>query len=68
MDKGNAPKMTGKVLSVYDTSDKLAGPCRRYPDLFTATDKFQETAISTDRDHGFQFVADEAWIGPALSW
>ena len=68
MDKGNVPRMTGKVLSVYDRSDKIAGSCRRYPDLFTAADKFQEIAVSTGRDHGFQFSADKAWIGPALSW
>ena len=68
MDKGNVPKMTGKVLSVYDTSDAIAGPCRRYRDLFAATDEFEEIAISTGRDHGFQFVADGAWIRPALSW
>ncbi len=68
MDKGNVPKMTGRVLSVYDTSDKIAGPCRRHPGLFTATDEFEEIAVSTGRDHGFQFVADDAWLAPALSW
>lgn len=68
MATGTFPKMTGKVLSIYDTSDKIAGPCKSYTGLFGATDKFEEVAISTGRNHGFQFTADDAWIGPALSW
>ena len=68
MAKGNLPGMTGKVLSVYETSDTIAGPCKPYAGLRKRTEKFEEVAVSTGNDHGFQFSADKAWIYPALSW
>jgi hypothetical protein len=66
--KGDVPKMTGKVLSIYETTDTVAGSCKSYGDLVDRTETFEEVAISTGNDHGFQFGADQAWISPALSW
>ncbi|MGF1526237.1 MAG: hypothetical protein ACFCBW_05530 [Candidatus Competibacterales bacterium] len=68
MAEGNPPQMTGNVLSIYDTSDTIAGPCRPHPDLFQRASRFEEVAISTGLDHGFQFTVQEAWVAPALDW
>ena len=65
---GPAPKMSGRVLSIYDTSDQMAGPCRDFPALTEETVRFEERSVETGRGHGFQFSADEAWIAPARDW
>lgn len=65
---GPAPKMSGQVLSIYDTSDQIAGPCNDYPALTEETVRFEERAIETGKDHGFQFTADDTWIALARDW
>ncbi len=68
LGSGPSPKMSGQVLSIYDTSDQVAGPCNDYPALTEETVRFEERSVETGRGHGFQFAADEAWIAPARDW
>ena len=68
MSKGEFPAMTGRVLSIYDTSDQIASSCAPYKALTAKTHSFQEISISQGEGHGFQFSADPAWITPALNW
>jgi hypothetical protein len=68
MSEGGFPAMTGRVLSIYDTSDQVAGPCAPYKPLSAKTRSFEEISISLGEGHGFQFSANAAWITPALDW
>jgi hypothetical protein len=58
--------MAGRVLSSYDTSDEIAGPCAPYKPLMARTRAFEGVSISLGAGYGFQFSADPAWIAPAL--
>jgi hypothetical protein len=58
--------MTGRVLSIYDSSDQIAGPCAPYKPLTAKTSSFEEISISLGEGHGFQFSVNSAWITPAL--
>ena len=60
--------LTGKVLSIYDMTDKVAGPCPEQGAFVAGTAKYQQIAIDTGAGHGFQFTADERWVAPALAW
>ena len=68
MSKGRFPAMTGRVLSIYDTSDQIAGPCAAYKPLIENTRSFEEISTSLGEGHGFRFSANPAWITPALDW
>ena len=60
--------MTGRVLSIYDSSDQIAGPCAPYKPFTAKTSTFEEISISLGEGHGFQFSGNSAWITPALDW
>lgn len=63
-----APKLTGHVLSIYETSDSIAGPCPDEEALTASTTKFTQIRTDTGRDHGFLFSADPVWTSPAANW
>lgn len=61
-------RLTGRVLSVYESSDTLAGPC---VSLSTRPEKpasFGEMAISTGTSHGAFYRPLPAWVDPVLDW
>lgn len=68
MQKGNVPAMTGKVLSIHENSDTVSSACAQFADLSKQAAKFEEVTLETGKNHGFQFVAGDEWIGPALNW
>lgn len=61
-------RLTGRVLSVYETSDGLAGSCQRLASPPAQPESFEEIAISTGRSHGAFYAPDPAWVEPVLSW
>lgn len=61
------PALTGRVLSIYETTDTVAGACPEAAFSANAAE-YREIALSTDLDHGFQFVAHPDWVTPALAW
>lgn len=63
-----SPKLTGRVLSIYETSDTVAGACPKDSDLTLSTTKFEEIKTETGLDHGFLFRADPIWVEPARNW
>ncbi|MGF1502414.1 MAG: hypothetical protein ACFBSD_11415 [Paracoccaceae bacterium] len=68
MEAGAPPAMTGRVLSIYEASDRIAGACAPHGALYANAQAFEEQETKTGLDHGFQFVADPVWITPALAW
>ncbi len=66
--KSFAPKLTGQILSIYEASDTVAGPCPDKKALLAATTRFMQIRVETGLDHGFLFSADTAWVTPATDW
>lgn len=62
-------RLTGRVLSIYETSDTLAGdscePLTRHPEK---PQSFTETSISTGLSHGAFYTPIEDWVDPVLDW
>lgn len=63
-----APKLTGRVLSIYEASDTIGGPCPENETLSAATTTFTQIRTDTGLDHGFLFSADAVWATPATNW
>lgn len=62
-------RLTGRVLSIYETSDTLAGnscaPLAQHPEK---PQSFEEMAISTGRSHGAFYTPMKEWVEPVLAW
>ena len=60
----------GNVLSIYESSDELAGSCQGY--LSTSVGKglsrYDEIILNTGLAHGFLFQPLEEWVEPAVKW
>ncbi len=63
-----APKLTGHVLSIYDDSDTIGGPCPDNEVLTAGTTRFKQIRTETGLNHGFLFSADAVWVIPAADW
>lgn len=70
-DRSGEPhlRLTGKVLSIYETSDTLAGEsCRPLAEHDERPQSFEELQITTGRSHGAFYTPLEAWVHPLLEW
>lgn len=69
-DSAIAPniRLTGRVLSVYEASDTLAGSCEPLADQSGHPESFEEVKISTGRLHGAFYMPLPAWVDPVLDW
>lgn len=62
-------RLTGHVLSIYETSDTLAGDsCAPLADHAEKPESFRELRISTGRSHGAFYMPMKAWVDPVLDW
>jgi hypothetical protein len=61
-------RLTGRVLSVYEASDELAGSCRPLADRSEQPLSFNEIEISTGKLHGAFYMPLPAWVDPVLDW
>ena len=57
----------GNLYSIYETSD-FAGSCQFLTDRNNKTHSFQETAISTGKEHGAFYQPLAEWIIPVKAW
>jgi hypothetical protein len=62
--------LVGNVLSIYDSSDQLAGSCQ---ELFSFSEgkglaRHNEIVLSVGTGHGILFKPLDEWIKPALQW
>lgn len=60
-------KLAGKVLSVYETSDRF-GTCQKLIERSENVTAFTEIAISTGKEHGAFFTPRNEWVEPVLRW
>lgn len=61
-------RLTGRVLSVYEASDTLAGTCKPLADQSEQPRSFDEIKISTGRLHGAFYMPRPTWVDPVLDW
>jgi hypothetical protein len=60
----------GNVLSIYDSSDELAGSCQ---DLFTFSEgngisRHDEVILNVGTGHGILYKPLDEWINPTVQW
>lgn len=63
-----APRVTGRVLSIYEASDSIGKSCSRDATFPESAKTYEEIRTETGLDHGFLFRADPSWVKPALAW
>lgn len=62
-------RLTGRVLSIRETSDTLAGEsCRSLAEQDERPQSFEELRIATGRSHGAFYLPRSEWIEPLLDW
>ena len=66
----NYPKLrlTGSVLSMVETSDKMGISCNDLAERGDELISFKETTISTGKGHGAFYLPDSVWLDPVLDW
>jgi hypothetical protein len=62
--------MNGNVLSIYDSTDELAGTCQ---DLFTFSEgkgihRSAEMILNLGTGHGILYKPLDEWIIPVVQW
>ena len=60
-------KLAGRVLSVYETSDRF-GTCQALVDQSPQITDFTEVALSTGKAHGAFFTPRSEWLTPVMKW
>jgi len=62
-------RLSGRVFSVIETSDTLAGmSCKPYADYPEHPETFEEMRISTGKSHGAFYLPQADWVQPVLKW
>lgn len=61
-------KVTGRILSLYETSDTLGVSCAPLLRRAGKGSQTAERAITLGLGHGSFFVPRPAWLGPAVAW
>lgn len=61
-------RLTGRVLSIYEASDTLAGSCRPLADQLEKPQSFKEIKIATGKLHGAFYLPLQEWLDPVLDW
>jgi hypothetical protein len=63
-----APRLTGRILSLYEESDALGSSCQLLAERSPGVSSFDEIELSTGREHGAFYVADPTWLEPVIEW
>jgi hypothetical protein len=64
-DPGRAGALKGRILSLYDESDEMAGSCGS---LFAPGTATKEVKLTTGLRHGLFFRPRPDWIDPVADW
>ena len=59
---------TGRVLAIYDKSDRIAGKDYTYWISRSKASTFQQVNIDSGLGHGFLYKPLEAWLEPTRQW
>jgi hypothetical protein len=61
-------QISGNVFSIYEKSDELAGSCRELAENSSGLSSFEETMITTGKEHGAFYLPNAEWVDPVLDW
>jgi hypothetical protein len=64
-DPGKPGTLKGRILSLYDQSDEMAGPCARF---FAPGMKTKEVRLTTGLRHGLFFRPRPEWVDLIANW
>ncbi len=62
------PRLRGRVLSVYDASDRFAPSCRATFDAAPALTAAREIVVQRGWDHGLLYRPRKEWVAPTRAW
>lgn len=62
------PRLTGEVLSIYESSDDVGGTCRPLAARSGRLRRFSEIRLTTGLGHGMVYRPIRAWVDPAAAW
>jgi len=60
--------LSGRVLSLFDTSDEFGGSCEDLAARSAGISEFKEISYSTGEGHGAFYQAESFWLDAVLEW
>jgi len=60
--------LSGRVLSIYESSDEIGTSCAALADRGDAVTSFRELEIATGKMHGAFYLPSDVWMKPLLDW
>jgi hypothetical protein len=60
--------ITGRMLSIFETSDDLAKSCKDLAERGNEVVSYQEITLSTGQGHGAFYLPNPLWVTPVLDW
>jgi len=63
----DASKLSGRMLSIYDQADKIAGTCQELSDKAPRM-TFQEEVLTVGRGQGTFFAPRAVWVDRVVAW
>jgi hypothetical protein len=61
-------ELTGRVLSLYEESDRYGSSCQSLADRSPKIVDFKEIEFRTGKSHGTFYTADPLWMDPVIEW
>lgn len=63
-----APRLRGRVLSIYDTADRFSPSCRATFEAAPLLTAGREVVLKLGHDHGLLYRPYPEWLEPAMRW
>jgi hypothetical protein len=63
-----APKIRGRMLSIYDEADRVAGSCRSVFERTGPGFRSEEQVLRNGGGHGLFYQPHDAWVVPVSQW
>jgi len=64
----DASRLQGRILSLYDSSDNIAGSCRKAFEKAAGNVESKETVFDTGEGHGLFYGPEKIWIDEVVKW
>ncbi|NOX68076.1 MAG: alpha/beta hydrolase [Gammaproteobacteria bacterium] len=61
-------RLSGRILSVIETSDVVAHSCRSFAERGDGPVSFEEIEISTGKNHAAFYLPRDEWLQPVMRW
>jgi hypothetical protein len=68
INSDTAISLSGRILSLYETSDDLGGSCHELADRSPGVSEFEEISFSTGEGHGTFYQAESFWLDDVGDW